>query len=55
MEHIPHFNILQTYEDIFIKVNEWGKYERSDTGSNSILDVQYMTRVPNFVTNFQRM
>jgi hypothetical protein len=49
MEQIVHSNALQGYGDIFIKVNEWGKFRCSEIETNSILFAQY---IPDFVTSF---
>ena len=44
---------VKKYEDIFIKVNEWGIFQNSDIELNDICDA--LTITPNFVTEFERM
>ena len=47
---------LKGYEDIFVKVGEWGKLEHSDLGRNNILDAQdNHIAAPTFVTTFEQM
>jgi hypothetical protein len=44
---------VKEYEDIFIKVKEWGIFQHSDIELNGINDDPITA--PNFVTEFERM
>jgi hypothetical protein len=56
MQGIHRAGDLQDYEDIFVKVREWGKFEHSDIGRNNILDAQDNgISASTFVTTFERM
>ena len=56
MQGIHRADDLQDYQDIFVKVGEWGKFERSDIERNNILDAQDNgIGAPTFVRTFEGM
>ena len=48
--------LVREYEDIFIKVNNWGTFEDSDIEQNGLRQyVEYVDgTVPDFVAEFER-
>jgi len=55
LKEIVRVDHLQEYKNIFIKVNKWGTFERSDIERNQIQSAQVMMTIPNFVSTFERM
>lgn len=47
--------LLEPYKDMFIKVNRWGHFNKSDIGLNDIHVVLPETHIPAFVTMFEQM
>jgi hypothetical protein len=45
--------LVRNYEDIFIKVKEWGAFEGSDIEGNGLREYGGGT-VPDFVADFER-
>jgi hypothetical protein len=48
-----NLQFVQDYEDIFIKVKEWGAFERSDIDRNG-LRIYVDGTVPDFVAKFKQ-
>jgi len=44
--------LLEEYEDIFIKVKEWGAFNKSDMDKNGLCT--FDEEVPDFVAEFER-
>jgi hypothetical protein len=51
---LVYSDFIQSYESIFIIVNDWEQLGHSDLERSHIDEVQEETSVPNFVTNFER-
>ena len=50
---LKEINHLPEYKDLFIKVNNWGTFERSDIKRNQLEDTERMI-ILNFVTTFEQ-
>jgi hypothetical protein len=46
--------LVKEYEDIFIKVKQWGAFESSDIERNGIHIFHDKTLVPDFVAKFEQ-
>ena len=53
-EPIVQPSLLQVYEEIFVKVKNWGSFEESDLGRNEIWSAQEGVVIPDFVQIFER-
>ena len=55
-DEVIYSDLIKEYQNIFIKVNEWGKFEESDIRRNDISEVQDqgLIPVPNFVASFEQ-
>ena len=53
-EQIGHPDLLQTYENIVIKLKHSGKFEESDIDRNQICEAESLMDPPESVTTFEQ-
>jgi hypothetical protein len=53
-DELVYSDPIKTYQNIFIKVNNWGQFEQPDIQRNNKSEERNMATAPNFVANFER-